>query len=131
VQPLTVDGRIWQRVFGTLVEMCGLFVVDLTAKRDAQGLSFELSYLFGSVDMRRLVLLVDSAQADVDHCRRMIEASWDGSDPRATSSHNAAPPILLYDSQSPAYVRAGFRGAFTGRATLPIAAKALRCLGWS
>ena len=130
VQPLTVDGRIWQQVFAALVERCGLCVVDLTAKRDAQGLSFELSFLFGRAHPSRLALLVDSAQADVDHCLRLIEATWDGAGPRAASSRGAAPPILLYDSQSPAYVRAGFRGAFTGKATLPIAAKALRCLGW-
>lgn len=127
VHPLAVGSAIWQDVLRILVRRCELFVADLTAKRAAEGLSFELSTLFASVEPKRIALLVDEAQADVELCTRMVLDAWRaaGGDPG-----HLPVPIMLYDSQDPAYVRAAFRGALRGGATIPIAAKALAHLGW-
>lgn len=125
VQPLTVEGRIWQRVIVELMRRSDLFVADMTAKRRSGGLATELSMLFESNASKRIVLLIDSDRADVELCVSMVGELW------AAHGRGRPPRLFLYDSQAPEYVSRAFKAHFKGRATIPIAAQALRELGRS
>lgn len=125
VHPLTVDGSIWQEVFDLMVDRCGFFVADLTARRGAEGLGFELSYLASWVHPSRQILLVDEAQADVDFCLAFLEDRWDARHAESPFFDAALPPVFLYDSQDSHYVRRVFKGVLDGNSSIPIATKAM------